>query len=435
MIRQLRSAYARLPNRNRLLGVLVVIAALTTLAGVGYAGAGNGSGAIHGCVKKQGGSLRIVDADARCRRGERTLTFNKQGRAGEKGAKGARGERGSRGQTGPPGPAGVLGPPGPSGPPGDAAYAIVDGGDCADIQAAIDALPVGGGAVLVKAGTYVCTGPVVIDRDSVTLRGTGPATVLKLGNQVNRPVLVLGQTIATPTITRSDIRVADLSIDGNRLQQSFECSTGACVGADYLRNNGISLRSVADVLVEGVSVKSARSGGLVVEMGSRRVTVRDFTASDSHFDGLAGYNVEDSLFTGLNLHDNLAAGLSFDSDFDQNTVSDSTLAANGDVGIFMRHASDNVFSNVRIRDSFKDGIFLAENDQTHQPAMGNTFTGMVISSSGDVAAPANEGFGFKVADASCTDNLVVASQFVGNRDGDVFEAEPNLLTTEATITR
>jgi hypothetical protein len=127
--------------------------------------------------------------------------------------------------------------------------------------------------------------------------------------------------------------------------------------------------------VEGVGVENARSGGLVVEMGSRRVTVRDFSASNSQFDGLAGYDTEDSLFTGLDLHDNLAAGLSFDNDFD------------------------------------------------HNPG------------SGDSAAPANEGFGMKVVDASCTDNLVVASQFAGNRDGDVFEAASGLLTKEASITR
>jgi parallel beta helix pectate lyase-like protein/collagen triple helix repeat protein len=429
MSRYWRSASNRL-REGRLLGVLIAIAALASLAGIGYARSGDaGSGTINGCVKKRGGWLRIVDANARCRRGERAIAFNEQGPQGPHGARGPKGQRGDRGQTGQPGAAGSPGPA------GDAVFTVVGGGSCADIQAAIDALPAAGGAVLIKAGTYICGGSIVIDRNSVTLRGTGPATVLKLGNQVNRPVLVLGQTAANPTTTRRGIRVADLSIDGNRLQQSFECSNGPCSGGNFLRNNGISLRRVEDALVENVSVSGARSGGLVAEMGSRRLTVRDFTASDSQFDGLAGYNTEDSLFTGLNLHDNVAAGLSFDTDFDHNTISDSVLANNGDVGVFMRHASDNLFSGVRIRDSFKDGIFLAENDQTNEPAAGNTFTGMVISGSGDAGAPANEGYGIKVADASCTDNLVVASQFVGNRDGDVFEAVPSLLMKEATITR
>jgi parallel beta-helix repeat protein len=427
-----QSASTRLPGGGRLVGLLVVAAALATLAGVGYARSGGEAGAINACVKKRGGWLRIVGTGTRCRRGERPLTFNKQG---QRGLQGERGSQGVRGSAGPAGPIGLPGPAGPAGAAGDQAYSVVDGGGCADIQSAINGLPVGGGAVLAKAGTYTCAAPIVIDRDSVTLRGVGPATVLKLGDEVNRPVLVVGEIASEPATTRSDIRVTDLSIDGNRAHQSHECSTSECQGEDYLHNNGISLRRVEDVLVEDVSVENARSGGLVVERDSRRVTVRDFAASNSAFDGLAGYNTEDSLFTGLYLHDNVKAGLSFDTEFNHNTISDSTLVGNEDLGIYMRHASDNVFSGLRIRDSFKDGIYLAENDQTHEPALGNTFTAMVVSGSGDAGAPANEGFGMKVVDASCTDNLVVASQFVGNRDGDVFEATSGLLTKEASITR
>lgn len=439
-----RSASTRLPGEGKLVGALIAVAALAALAGVGDAASGGGAGTIKGCVKKRGGQLRIVAASKRCRRGERTLTFNRQGRRGPRGkpgAQGKRGARGARGRTGSAGPTGAPGPTGPQGPrgepglPGDSAYSVVDGGNCADIQDAIDALPAAGGAVLVKAGVYACDESIVIDRDSVTLRGTGPATMLKLGNEVNRPVLVLGQTIANPTTTRSDIRVADLSIDGNRAQQSFQCSTSDCVGGDYLRNNGVSLRRVSDAVVEDVSVENARSGGLVAEMGSRRVTVRNFTASNGEFDGLAGYNTEDSLFTGLYLHDNEKAGLSLDTDFDHNTISDSTLTGNGSVGVFMRHASDNLFTDIRIRDSFEFGVFLAENNETFGPALGNTFTGMVVSGSGAVGAPANVGFGMRVADASCTDNVVVASQFVGNRDGGISEATSGLVTEEAVIVR
>jgi hypothetical protein len=424
--------------------VAAVLTALAALAGVGDAATGGGAGTIKGCAKKRGGQLRIVAAGKHCRRGERTIRLNRQGRQGPRGLRGPTGQQGARGETasaGLPGARGLTGPPGPQGPrgdqgpPGETAYSVVDGGSCTDIQAAIDALPAGGGAVLVKAGSYTCDDSIVIDRDSVTLRGTGAATVLGLGDEVNRPVLILGQTIANPTTTRSHIHVADLSIDGNRAQQAHQCSTSECEGGDFLRNNGISLRRVADTLVENVSVENARSGGLVVEMGSRRVAVRDFTASNSEFDGLAGYNTEDSLFTGLDLHDNEKAGLSFDTDFDHNTISDSTLTGNGSVGVFMRHASDNLFTDIRIRDSFEFGVFLAENAETFGPALGNTFTGMVISGSGDVGAPASVGFGMRVADASCTDNVIVASQLVGNRDGGISEATSGLVTEEAVIVR
>jgi len=404
---------------SRGLTVLTATAVLT-IGGVSYASLGGGSATIKGCVGKRSGVLRVVGNGSHCRSSERALTFAKKG---------------PRGPQGLPGQQGMAGPTGPPGPAGPSAYAVVQGGGCSGIQAAIDALPPAGGAVLVPAGTYVCTAPIEIDRNSVSLRGVGPATVLRLGDEVNRPVLVVGEAVASPTTIRRDIDVSDLAIDGNRTQQQFECSSGPCTGGEYLRNNGISLRHVEDVTVEHVSVTGARSGGLVVELSSRRVRVHDFSASDSQFDGLAGYDTEDSVFSGLYLHDNAAAGLSFDNDFDGNTISDSVLADNGDVGVFMRDATDNVFAAVRIRDSFKDGVYLAENNQNNDPALGNTFSDMVISGSGDVGAPAEEGYGVKVVNASCTDNLLVASQLVDNRDGAVSEASVGLLTKSANVFR
>ncbi|HSG39835.1 MAG TPA: hypothetical protein VLE27_09380, partial [Thermoanaerobaculia bacterium] len=85
---------------------------------------------------------------------------------------------------------------------------------CAAIQQAINALPARGGEVVIPAGTHVCTVPIVIDRNNVVLRGAGAATVLRLANGANAPVLVIGQTSAAPTVERRNIRVSDFTIDG-----------------------------------------------------------------------------------------------------------------------------------------------------------------------------------------------------------------------------
>jgi hypothetical protein len=413
--------------RSRLLASLIVAVAIIAVGAVALAAIPGPTGVITACVAGNG-DARFVDVQRgqRCRVRERRVRFNQRGR------------RGPRGRPGTPGTAGVVGAQGVAGATGAAgrdAGTIVDGGGCAAIQAAIDALPAGGGAVLVRPGLYVCGAPIVIDRDGVELRGSGPATLLDLGDHVNRPVIVLGQTLEVPTVTRRAIRVSDLSIDGNRAQQDHECSSGNCTApGDYLRNNGVSLRRVEDVTVERVSVTGARSGGLVVELGSRRVTVRDFTASDGAFDGIAGYETEESLFTGLHLHDNLGAGLSFDIEFNHNAITDSVIEGSGDVGVFMRDSSDNLFSDLLIRDSDNHGLFLAQVEaDTTKPASGNTFTGMLVAGSGQDSGKG--GFGMRVNDASCVDNLVAATQFAGNRDGGVSEATPGLVTTSGTITR
>ncbi len=201
--------------------------------------------------------------------------------------------------------------------------------------------------------------------------------------------------------------------------QPDECWGGDCAN-NPIRNNGITLRRVSDVLIARVTVFRARSGGLVSERGCRRVIIRDFTSSDNQFDGLAGYETESSSFSGLRLHNNQAAGLSFDIRFNNNFFSDVIITGSMKVGIFMRDSRDNVFHDLQIRNSKEHGIFLAQVDEdTTTPAVGNTFIRGAISGSRQA--------GLRVNNESCVNNLVVAFQFSGNGEGCVSEALPGLV--------
>jgi hypothetical protein len=296
------------------------------------------------------------------------------------------------------------------------------------LQNAIRALPRTGGLVTVPAGVHVCRAPIVIDRDNVSLRGVGPASELYLADGGESPVLVIGQMRAVPTVTRRHIVVSDLTIDGNRTKQTFECFKGPCSGRNALRNNGISVRRASDVLIERVTVRSARSGGVVTELGSERVTLRDVTVTDSCFDGVAGYETTNSLFSGLFLHDNLAAGLSFDIDFEGNVISDVMITDSGTVGIFMRDARDNVFTAMRIADSVQHGVFVAQVDtDASTGATGNSFTNMIVHGSG--------GAGIRVNDVSCVDNLVANSHFFANAGGHISEVSPGLVVQCCNVER
>jgi hypothetical protein len=115
----------------------------------------------------------------------------------------------------------------------------------------------------------------------------------------NSPVIVVGQTITPPTVTHHHIRIADLTIQGNREGQTEECWGGPCDtgGLTFIRNNGITLRRVSDVQIERVAVEGARSGGLVTEKGCQRITVHNFSSAQNEFDGLAAYETENSIFS------------------------------------------------------------------------------------------------------------------------------------------
>jgi hypothetical protein len=174
------------PRRATLAALVLGALVLAGLGGHVYAGIPDKDGVITGCHKKSNGRLRVIDAEdgKKCRKSERRLRWNRRGPVGPQGSQGPQGLQGAPG---------AQGPAGPEGPPGRSGYTLVEGGDCDAIQGAIDGLPASGGAVLVAAGTYACSEPIVIDRDRVTLRGAGQATVLRLAPHANRPVLVLGQ--------------------------------------------------------------------------------------------------------------------------------------------------------------------------------------------------------------------------------------------------
>jgi len=303
----------------------------------------------------------------------------------------------------------------------------VKGKSCSDIQNAIYQLPPAGGEVSLTSGIYTCLSPIVIDRNNVVLRGEGNATILRLGDQVNAPVLVMGMTEAVPSAAIKHVKVTHLMIDGNRDNQTQECMGGECSGEFPLRNNGISIRRCVDCTVESVEVHSAISGGLVTELGCRRLTIRDYTSYNNAFDGLAGYETEDSTFSGINLYDNKAAGISTDIKFNNNKFYDVTISDNKSVGIFMRDSSDNSFTNLHIRNSQQHGIFLAQvNADPETAAVGNTFTSVVISNSG--------GAGIQANDKSCINNMIVGAQYINNRSC-VGEASSGLLENVGAICR
>jgi len=299
---------------------------------------------------------------------------------------------------------------------------------CDAIQKAIYQLPTEGGELVLMPGTYTCTAPIIIDKNNVTLRGSGPATLLRLADNVNAPVLVMGVTENIPSRSVRHVRVIDLMIDGNRANQTAECMGGPCSDAFPLRNNGISIRRCVDCVVQSVTVYGAMSGGLVTELGCRRLTIRDYTSYDNEFDGLAGYETEDSTFSGIHLYGNKAAGISTDIKFNNNKFYDVTIADNKTVGIFMRDSLDNSFTNLHIRDSVQHGIFLAQvNTDPNTAATGNTFTGVVISRSG--------GMGILANDASCVNNMMVGAQFINNKNGCISEAAAGLVENVGAICR
>jgi hypothetical protein len=296
-----------------------------------------------------------------------------------------------------------------------------------DVQRALDTLPASGGEVVLPAGTIDVRQPIVLQRDFQTLRGSGAATILRLADGANCPVIILGEPVNQPRKKTSHLRVSDLFVDGNRSHQQRELWKLSGEGSE-IRNNGIIVQAVSDSSVENVTTARCRSGGVVTTLGVQRLTVRGLEAFDNEFDGLACYATTDSLFTQISLHDNPGAGISLDLAFNSNVISHAVLTGN-DLGIFMRSSRNNQFHDISIVGSHHYGVFMAHVDEETpagvRPApqtecVQNSFTNLAASDCGSAA--------FRVNNITCVDNVVIGAQFAKNANGGLSLAQPNLVT-------
>ena len=299
----------------------------------------------------------------------------------------------------------------------------------AEIQRALDALPPSGGEVVLASGIFTVRQPIVLRRDHQTLRGSGKETVLRLADGVNCPVVIMGEPVNHPQHTIRYLCLSNLFIDGNRSHQQRELWQLRGEGSQ-IRNNGITVQNVSDSVVQQVTSARCRSGGLVTTLGVRRLTVRDLTAFDNEFDGLACYHTEGCLFTELYLHNNPGAGISLDLAFNHNVISNAVLVAN-DLGVFMRASCDNQFYNTSIQDSHHYGVFMAHTERQTlrgwQPAprtecVRNAFTNLIASKCGSAA--------FRVNNTTCTNNVIVGAQFHDDVQGGLSVVQPNLVIVQ-----
>ncbi len=305
-----------------------------------------------------------------------------------------------------------------------AVITLLPGATSVEIQQALDRLPASGGEVVLPPGTFEVGQPIVLRRDHESLRGSGDATVLRLADGANCPVIILGEPINHPRRLVKDLRVSGLFIDGNRYCQQRELWRLSGEGSE-IRNNGITVLNVSDSVVEHVICSRCRSGGLVTTRGVRRVTVWDLTAFDNEFDGLACYRTTDCLFTRLYLHDNPGAGISLDLAFNYNVISNAVLNANG-MGIFMRASRNNHFQDISISNSRYYGVFMADagiqTARGWQPAprtecADNFFTNLTANNCGGAA--------FWVNNPTCTNNIIVGARFDGHVRGGLSLAQPD----------
>ena len=315
------------------------------------------------------------------------------------------------------------------------ASAVVD--DCTPLREAIRTLPIHGGNLVVKNGTYECAAPVVLNRNHVHVRGESERGVLfRLKDFVHAPLFIIGDPL---TIIDSkgdyvaahrveDVSLSQVTLDGNRLNHdpAKECGEHAC-GDDPIavRNNALTIRGASQIYVHHVTTHSSISGGLVTEKHSDHLRVTDFTSYDNYFDGLAGYETEESEFRRLDLSRNRGAGISIDLGFNANALSDAKLHDNGDVGIFARNLGRNKFARFDIQRGGSHGVFMAVSEEPNSCAHDNEFSDLTISGS--------RGTGFWMNDDCPGNRITGSSNLCGNGRGGFYERRAGSVQVDAGV--
>lgn len=294
----------------------------------------------------------------------------------------------------------------------------------ASIQACIDGLPPEGGTVLVRAGTHVLTAGIHIHRSHVTVQGE-MGTLIRLGDAVDEPVILVGADKEAPAEADriENVRIADLEIDGNKANQTSE--TGLV--RTWIRNNGIDVRMVTNLWVENVDVHDARSGGLVAAWSPTDVFVSNSIFRSNQFDGLALYDGNHMQVSGFRCHGNGASGISLDNGLNNVSFDGGFVDDNDDNGIFVRFASDLLFSNLTISGNGNFGAFLS-----HQATGNATGVTKVLFQGCSFFDNTHYGVALASTAADSPDNAVTGCFFSGNGDGAILD-ETGVLHQAANI--
>ncbi len=135
----------------------------------------------------------------------------------------------------------------PSQPTLPGARPAIDAAEYPGLQAAIDALPPGGGVIRLPAGTFEIREPLLITREDVLLQGSGTATHIKNADAGGRPALIVrpAKFPEDPKAMQWRVKLADFRITGNAKS-----------------GHGIEATNVNELFIDGVTVSEHGGDGI-----------------------------------------------------------------------------------------------------------------------------------------------------------------------------
>lgn len=143
--------------------------------------------------------------------------------------------------------------------------------DHVEIQTAAMDLPLSGGTVYLKEGTYIISDCIEIgEKENVALVGAGVSTVLKLKDGLDNLICMIDVSV-------NDILIKDLRLDGNKANQTFS-----------LNMNGIFCFIVKDLRIVNCRIENFGGSGIRLELSDNNVISNNTFENNSYGIRLAG---------------------------------------------------------------------------------------------------------------------------------------------------
>jgi parallel beta-helix repeat protein len=223
----------------------------------------------------------------------------------------------------------------------------------ADLQAALDRLPAGRVTLCLAAGEFRLGRFLSIRRDGVTIRGEGSATVLRLRDGVQSPLVVIGDHLRqVPARPVADVTLERMRLVGNG-------GAGAEVLADhpYLTNSAVVVRAGRRITLRDLEVRACRSACLLTEHHTDGVVIERDTITDSTWDGVSLNRTSRARLVGNTIRANTAAGITAEH-LEDAVIADNVIADNRAHGVYLADSYRNVFDRNRLAGNTNAGIFL-----------------------------------------------------------------------------
>ena len=242
--------------------------------------------------------------------------------------------------------------------------------DQVEIIAALNALPAGGGEVVILDGTYNITASIDIPKNIVSIKGNGDATILKrmFNSSVRDGVITL--------TSRSGCKIANLKIDGNKIRYNngnncsiyLDSSSDNTVTGNTCNNNinGIFLNSSSNNTVTCNTCNSSGASGIYLSASSNN-TVTSNTCNSNNFGIYLSSSSSNNTVTGNICNNNSTSGI-YLALSSSNTVTGNTCNNSG-YGIYLEGSSKNTITGNTCNDN-TFGIYL--DSSTNSTITGNT---------------------------------------------------------------